>query len=132
MWNVLCFIKGAIYSRCQIFIPSIRVRARPFPKWFSSDIVHDCKRLRKMKRSCNSATKLHKIQALEESRNPGLNPLLCQVQSSQESAPRFSNTFVISLLLMASPLQCLLTLLLPVLTTKRLPYSTNFLFCFST
>ena len=46
---VWAFIRDAIYSGFDLFVPSIRLRTKSFPKWFSPDIVHDCKCLRTLK-----------------------------------------------------------------------------------
>ena len=81
---VWAFIRDAIYSGLDLFVPRTRLRTKSFPKWFSPDIIHDCKRLHTLKRSSRqlSAYKLSKLESLRQS----LQERIAHAKSDYESA----------------------------------------------
>ena len=51
---VWSYIKQAVFSGVNLFVPVVRQRAKSYPRWFSSDIIHDCNRLRTFRRAKSS------------------------------------------------------------------------------
>ena len=81
---VWSFIRDTIYKGFDLFVPSVRLKSKAYPKWFSSDIIHNCKRLRTMKRSNRqpSAYKLSKIESLEKSLRQSIEQAKAEYQSN--------------------------------------------------
>ena len=81
---VWSFIRDAIYRGFDLFVPSARLKSKAYPKWFSSDIIHNCKRLHTMKRSSRqpSAYKLSKIEFLEKSLRQSIEQAKAEYQSN--------------------------------------------------
>ena len=63
-------IKSSIYEAMSLFVPKVLIKSRKDPKWFDSDIRHNLKRLRTMKRkerkSRPSVHRSNKINNLEQ------------------------------------------------------------------
>ena len=81
---VWSFIRDAIYRGFDLFVPSVRLKPKAYPKWFSPGIIHNCKRLRMMKRSSRqlSAYKLSKIESLEKSLRESIEQAKAEYQSN--------------------------------------------------
>ena len=82
---VWLFVKKTITDAVRMFTPTIRLRARPSPKWFTSHTRNKIHSLRKKAKANSSASNLDKLSAaeaslrafMEESKSTYINDLVC-------------------------------------------------------
>ena len=75
---VWCFIKHTILHAMDLFIPKVRVKSSPNPKWFNPAIRHTIKCLRTHRRKCHLRPTPHNLSELQS--------LLSQLKDQTSSA----------------------------------------------
>ena len=79
------YLKEAINTAIEIYVPSVRVRSQQQPKWFTSNLRHNLNCVRRLRRSYRSAptqTKKIKLEAAENN----LQYLMSESKSHYETS----------------------------------------------